>query len=271
MNKNIFSLEDRVAVVTGGLGIQGKEFCRGLAKYGANVVVVDLDEQKVKEFANSLEEDFKTKCVGISCDITNEDSVIQMSNKSEEIFGKIDILHNNAAAKTKNLDDFFKPAEEFKLETWKEVMSVNLDGMFLVAREIGSKMVKKKSGSIIQTSSIYGGSVGVDHRIYEGSHYLGTKINTPPVYAASKGGVVGLTLYLATYWAKDGIRVNTLTPGGIESGQNDVFIENYSNRVPLKRMGRKNECVGALIFLASDASSYVTGQNIIVDGGLSAW
>ena len=271
MRNNIFSLKDRVAVVTGGLGIQGKEFCKGLAESGANVVVVDLDEQKVKEFASLLEKDFKTKCIGISCDISNEESVIQMSNKSEEVFGKIDILHNNAAIKSKNLEDFFRPTEKFKLETWKEVMSVNLDGMFLVAREIGSKMAKRKSGSIIQTASIYGGSVGVDHRIYEGSNYLGTKINTPPVYAASKGGVVGLTLYLATYWAKDGIRVNTITPGGIESNQNDIFIENYSSRVPLKRMGKKNECVGALIFLASDASSYITGQNIIVDGGLSAW
>lgn len=150
-------------------------------------------------------------------------------------------------------------------------MSVNLDGMFLAAQAIGSQMIKQgKGGSIIQTSSIYG-ILGPDQRIYEGSYYLERKINTPAVYSASKAAVIGLSKYLAAYWADKKIRVNTLTPGGSESGQNDVFVKKYSARTPLGRMGRPDEMVAALIFLASEASSYVTGQNIVVDGGLSAW
>src|SRR5690606_27565640 len=127
-----------------------------------------------------------------------------------------------------------------------------------------------RGGSIIQTSSIYG-LLASDKRIYEGSRYLGRQISNPPVYSASKAAVRGLTRYLAAYWADQGIRVNTLVPGGVESGQNDAFKWRYSERVPLGRMARAEEMVGALVYLASDASSYVTGQEIVVDGGLSAW
>ncbi|MED5040779.1 SDR family oxidoreductase [Geobacillus stearothermophilus] len=181
------------------------------------------------------------------------------------------MLHNNAAGKSNNLDAFFADFEDYDLNQWKEIMDTNLTSMFLVAKEVGKVMKKqRKGGSIIQTSSIYG-ILAPDQRIYEGSFYLGRKINTPAIYSASKAGVIGLTKYLATYWAKDGIRVNAITPGGVESGQNDTFKQNYSNRVPLGRMAQPEEMVGALIYLASDASSYVTGQNIVVDGGLSAW
>ena len=150
-------------------------------------------------------------------------------------------------------------------------MSVNIDGMFLTAQAVGKQMVAQgRGGSIIQTASIYG-VMAPDHRIYEGSFYLDRKINTPAVYTASKAAVIGLTKHLATYWADKGIRVNTLTPGGTESGQNDEFKNRYAQRVPMNRMARADEMVGALLFLASDAASYVTGQNIIVDGGLNAW
>jgi len=150
-------------------------------------------------------------------------------------------------------------------------MSVNIDGMFLMAKEVGKQMVlQNNGGSIIQTSSIYG-IMGPDNRIYEGSFYLDRQINTPAVYSASKAAVVGLTKYLATYWANKGIRVNTLTPGGTESGQNETFIQKYASRIPLNRMAKAHELTGALLYLASDASSYVTGQNMIVDGGLNAW
>ncbi len=148
-------------------------------------------------------------------------------------------------------------------------MAVNIDGMFLVAQAVGKQMIKqKKGGSIIQTASIYG-VMAPDHSIYEGSDYLGHKINTPAVYTVSKAAVIGLTKHLATYWAEEGIRVNTLTPGGTESGQNDEFKRRYSARIPMKRMADASEMVGALLYLASDASSYVTGHNIIVDGGLN--
>ena len=150
-------------------------------------------------------------------------------------------------------------------------MSVNIDGMFLVAQSVGTQMAKQgRGGSIIQTASIYGLSAP-DQRIYEGSLYLGRQINTPAVYTTSKAAVIGLTNHLATYWADKGIRVNTITPGGMESGQNEEFKRNYSKRVPMNRMGTPDEIVGAVIYLASAASSYVTGQNIVIDGGLTCW
>lgn len=191
--------------------------------------------------------------------------------KVSNIFGKIDILHNNAATKTDSLRSFFEPFESYNLSTWREVMSVNLDGMFLMAQSVGNQILSQGSaGSIIQTASIYG-VVAPDQRIYAESKYLGVEINTPAVYSASKAAVIGLTQYLAAYWGKQNIRVNSLTPGGIGSGQNNVFKFNYSNRVPMGRMGKVEELSAALLFLASDASSYVTGQNLIVDGGLTCW
>ena len=150
-------------------------------------------------------------------------------------------------------------------------MNVNLDGMYLIAKEIGAKMAQRKNGSIIQIASIYSSKMASDQRIYKGSRYLDTKINTPAVYSVSKAGVVGLTLHLASYWASKKVRVNTLSPGGIYSGQNQKFVDNYSKRVPLGRMAKKEEMIGAILYLSSDASSYVTGQNIFVDGGLSSW
>jgi NAD(P)-dependent dehydrogenase (short-subunit alcohol dehydrogenase family) len=194
-----------------------------------------------------------------------------MLKKTIDEFGEINILHNNAAGKSKNLDAFFAPFEEYSLEQWREIMAVNIDGMFLVAQAVGKQMVEQgNGGSIIQTASIYG-VMAPDQRIYKESFYMGRQINTPAVYAASKAAVIGLTKYLATYWADKGIRVNTITPGGVESGQNEEFKRNYAARIPLGRMADRNEMVGALIYLASDASSYVTGHNLIVDGGLQAW
>jgi NAD(P)-dependent dehydrogenase (short-subunit alcohol dehydrogenase family) len=142
--------------------------------------------------------------------------------------------------------------------------------MFLVAQAIGSAMAARGAGSIIQTASIYG-LLAPDQRIYEGSEYNGRPINTPAVYTASKAGVIGLTRHLATYWGPRGVRVNTLTPGGVSSGQNNTFSQRYSARIPLGRMAEADDLVGAAVFLASDASRYVTGQNLIIDGGLSAW
>jgi NAD(P)-dependent dehydrogenase (short-subunit alcohol dehydrogenase family) len=132
-------------------------------------------------------------------------------------------------------------------------------------------MAKRKKGSIIQTASIYSSLMASDQRIYKGSKYLDKEINTPAAYSVSKSGVVGLTLHLASYWARDNVRVNTISPGGVFSGQNKNFVDNYSKRVPMNRMANKEEIVGAIIYLASDASSYVTGQNLYIDGGLSGW
>lgn len=266
-----FALKGKTAIVTGGAGLLGKHFCHGLAEFGANVAVVDMDEQASCELAAELRQNYGIKAVGIGCNVSLPIQVEAMVEQVVRELGEIHILHNNAASKSADLDAFFACFEEYTLEQWREVMSVNIDGMFLVAQAVGKQMiVQGKGGSIIQTSSIYG-ICGPDQRIYDGSFYLGHKINTPAVYSASKAAVVGLTKYLATYWAEHGIRVNTLIPGGNESGQNAQFKKNYAQRVPLGRMGKPDEMVGALLYLASDASNYVTGQSVIVDGGLSAW
>lgn len=267
----LFNLKGKVAIVTGGVGILGKEFCKGLAEFGANIAVLDINRDEVRDFAESLGAEYKIKSQGYACDVTNRYSVKDTVDMIVKEFGEINILHNNAAGKSEDLNAFFEKFEDYDLEQWKKVMSVNLDGMFLVAQSVGRQMVAQgKGGSIIQTASIYG-VVAPDSRIYENSFYLEREINTPAVYTASKAAVIGLTKYLAAYWGNLGIRVNTLSPGGVASGQNDDFINQYSNRVPMKRMANKNEIVGALLYLASDASSYVTGQNFIVDGGLTCW
>lgn len=266
-----FSLAGKTAVVTGAAGILGQKFCAGLAEFGAQVVAVDLDEQSAATLAASLTSRYGVKAIGMGCNIADRNSVLDMTNKTLDAFGGIDVLHNNAATKSSNLSDFFAPFEDVKLENWREVMSVNLDGAFLVSQAVGRQMIlQKRGGSIINTSSIYG-ILGADKRIYEGSRYLDREINTPAVYAASKAGLLGLTRYLATHWAEHRIRVNAITPGGVESGQNDEFKNRYAGRVPMNRMANSDELVSTLIFLASDASSYITGQNIVVDGGLSAW
>ena len=269
--KKIFDLNGKVAIVTGGAGVLGKSFCKGLAQHGANIAIVDLLQKQTQDLAMELEVLYGIKARAYAFDVANEHSVRKMVEVVVSDFGEINVLLNNVAAKSKDLNAFFAPFEEYKLDQWREIMSVNLDAMFLVAQSVGRQMLaQKKGGSIIQVASIYG-FMSPDHRIYEGSKYLGMQINTPAVYMASKSAIIGLTKYLSTYWANKNIRVNTLSPGGVESGQNEIFKNQYSARVPLNRMAQPSEMVGALVFLASDASSYLTGQNIIVDGGLSAW
>ena len=267
----LYDLAGRVAVVTGGAGILGTATTSALADHGAHVSVVDIDGDRAAEAAAHLTASYGTPAIGLSCDVTDPESVAAMIATTESELGPIRILHNNAATKGPDLKKMFASVEDYDMATWRAIMDVNLDGLFIVAQQVGSAMAQRGVGSIIQTASIYGATMGPDQRIYEGSDYLGGPINTPPVYSASKGGVVGLTLYLATYWASRGVRVNALTPGGIASGQNDVFDKRYSQRVPLGRMARAEEIASAFLFLASDASSYITGQNLHVDGGLSAW
>lgn len=268
--KALFELKGRTAVVTGGCGILGRRFAEGLAEFGANVAIVDLDQAAADAAAADVASRHAARAKGYACDITNPDTVRNTADAIEADLGPVSILLNNAASKTRDIDAFFAPVEKFSQETWREIMSVNLDGMFTVAQMFGGRMAERGYGAIVQTASIYG-LMAPDQRIYEGSEYLGRAINTPAVYTASKAGVIGLTKHLATYWAAKGVRVNTLTPGGVESGQNETFKQRYGARVPFGRMARADEMVGAMLFLVSDAASYVTGQNIAVDGGLSAW
>ncbi|MGH6948860.1 MAG: SDR family oxidoreductase, partial [Kiloniellales bacterium] len=232
--------------------------------------VVDLDGEAAEALARDLAERFAVPALGIACDVAVRKSVAAMVERVERELGAIAVLHNNAATKTRDLEAFLAPLENYGEETWREVMAVNLDGLFNVAQAVGTRMAGRGRGSIVQTASIYG-LLAPDKRIYQGSEYQGRAISTPPVYSASKAAVIGLTRHLAAYWGDKGVRVNTLTPGGVESGQNETFRQRYGARVPLGRMARADEMTGALVFLASDASSYVTGQNIVVDGGLSAW
>lgn len=268
--KDLFDLSGKTALVTGASGILGRHFCSGLAEAGAAVALVDIRAEAVQELAAELAGKYGTKALGFVCDVSDPASVAGMVEQVVGKFGGIDILHNNAAGKSDDLDAFFAPFEDYSFEQWRQIMAVNLDGMFLVAQAVGKQMVSQGRGSIIQTSSIYG-LMAPDQRIYEGSFYLGRQINAPAVYSASKAGVIGLTKYLAAYWADKGIRVNAIAPGGAESGQNEEFMRRYSARIPMGRMAQAHEIVGALLYLASDASSYVTGQTIAVDGGLAAW
>ena len=269
--RDFFDLTGKTAVVTGAVGILGQGFCKGLAEFGAQVVVVDLDQDRCNLFATELQEAYGNAAMGVSCNIADPTSVAAMVEKVVDRFGSVNVLHNNAASKSSDLDAFFASTEEYSLAEWRKIMSVNVDGMFLVAQAVGKQMQKQGTGgSIIQTASIYG-IVSSDKRIYEGSFYLGRQISNPAVYSTSKAAVVGLTRYLAANWGDAGIRVNALVPAGVESGQNDTFKSRYSARVPLGRMAKADEMVGALVYLASDASSYVTGHCLVVDGGLSAW
>jgi NAD(P)-dependent dehydrogenase (short-subunit alcohol dehydrogenase family) len=269
--KSLFELTGKTAVVTGAVGILGQRFCRGLAEFGAHVAVVDLDVDRCTASARELESDYRVPALGVACDVSDPGSVSNMVDQVVKRFGAIHVLHNNAASKSADLDAFFASTEKYSLPEWRKIMSVNVDGMFLVAQAVGSQMQKQGTGgSIIQTASIYG-LLSSDKRIYDGSFYLGRQISNPAVYSTSKAAVVGLTRYLAANWGDARIRVNALVPGGVESGQNDTFKARYSARVPLARMAQPDEMVGALVYLASDASSYVTGHCLVVDGGLSAW
>jgi NAD(P)-dependent dehydrogenase (short-subunit alcohol dehydrogenase family) len=267
---DLFKLHQKNALITGANGILGAHFCAGLASAGANLIMLDKSPGVIAAAAK-IESEYPVNALGIECDITKPDEVERAFQIAQREVGDIHIVHNNAAWKSDDLQAFFAPFEEYSLDTWKQIMAVNIDAMFLVSQAAAKHMKNHgNGGSIIQTASIYG-IVGPDQRIYEGSEYLGRAINTPVVYSASKASVVGLTKYLATYLAPYKIRVNTITPGGVGSGQNNAFQEKYANRVPLGRMADADEMVAGLIYLASDASSYVTGQNLIIDGGLTVW
>ncbi len=259
------TLKNQIAIVTGSSGTLGQRFCKLLSANGAEVIAVDKVKAK-----NGTFDDYEN-IFFVKCDITKEKSVKNLVDTTIRKFGKIDILVNNAATKTTKPKNFFYPFEKYEYSIWKDVMSVNLDAAFLLSKYVGNEMQKKRiAGKIIYISSIYG-MLGPDHRIYQKGKFKNMKMGAPAVYSASKSALLGLTKYLATYYGHNGIRVNAITPGGIEGEQNLIFKKNYSKRVPLGRMGKEHEIEGALLFLVSNESSYITGQNLIVDGGLSAW
>ena len=269
-----FDLTGRVAVVTGGVGLLGTEFCKTLAEAGAAVAVVDLNESASQAVAESLTSS-RYQALPVPADITRPDSVNAAVDKVLSAFGRIDILVNSAA-----LDPKFDPDavnkgitpgafEDYPLDLWNSALNVNLTGMFLMTQACVKPMIDQgKKGSIINICSTYGLN-GPDQRIYvKGGKRVAFK---PVYYTVTKAGVMGFTKYLAAYYAETEIRVNALTPGGVFNNHEDYFVRNYSAKTILGRMAKKDEMNGALLFLASDASSYMTGNNVVVDGGWTAW
>ena len=230
---------------------------------GARVFAIDREAALLEKNLGPSHESLIT-CVA---DVTQRDALYAACKLLLSRWGEADGLLNNAATKSEN---FFEPFESFPVDEWNEVMSVNLTGAMLCAQIFGTPMAQRGYGSIVNTLSIYG-IVAPDQRIYEGSEYQGRPINTPAIYSASKAGLWGLTRYLAAYWGHKGVRVNAVTPGGVFSGQNDTFVENYSRNVPLGRMAQTDDMVNAMRYLTSDAAKYVTGHNLVVDGGWTAW
>ena len=269
-----FDLTGRVAVVTGGVGLLGAEFCRTLAEAGAAVAVVDLNASVSQGTADTLMKSGHHS-VAISADITRPDSVNAMVEKTVSTFGRLDILVNSAALDPKFDPDAIQKGitpgafEDYPLDQWNAALNVNLTGMFLVTQACVKQMLAQgKKGSIINICSTYGLN-GPDQGIYIKD---GERVAYKPVYyTVTKAGVLGFTKYLAAYYAGTEIRVNALTPGGVFNDHEDYFVKNYSAKTILGRMANKDEMNGALLFLASDASSYMTGNNLIVDGGWTAW
>lgn len=269
-----FDLSGRVAVVTGGAGLLGAEFCRTLAEAGAAVAVVDLNASASQAVADALTNS-GYQALAISTDITKPDSVYALVEKVLSDFGQLDVLVNSAALDPKFDADAMKNGitpgafEDYPLDQWNAALGVNLTGMFLVTQACVRPMIEQgKKGSIINICSTYGLN-GPDQRIYVKA---GERVAFKPVYyTVTKAGVMGFTKYLAAYYAETEIRVNALTPGGVFNNHEDYFVRNYSAKTILGRMAKKDEMNGALLFLASDASSYMTGNNIVVDGGWTVW
>lgn len=268
MRKNIrelFNLENKVIVLTGAAGLLGQEYADILSEAGADVVLADIkptDNQSLY-----LSEQYHTHPYAYQVDISSEKSVGLMCKDIILKYGKIDILINNAI-EPHTKEKKITPLNEIKLDQWKRYMDVNLTGVFICCKVIGSQMEKQGFGNIINISSIYG-IVGVDQRIYEGMTF-----NSPISYAATKGAVISMSKWLASYWRDKGIRVNILSPGGVKSSKtynlSEKFIKNYSYRTILGRMASEWDYRGAMLFLCSDASEYMTGSNLIIDGGLTA-
>lgn len=270
----MFRLEGRSAIVTGGPGLLGREFCRTLAKAGASVLVADLDGKAAEDTAQDLRLN-GFNAVAAKTDVTDPNSVKDMVEAAKDHFGRVDILVNSAA-----LDPKFDPAaaakgipsgtfEDYPLAAWKQALDVNLTGMFLCCQAAVKPMLEQnRKGSIINICSTYG-LVAPDQRIYQKD---GIQTAYKPVYySVTKAGVLGMTRYLAAYYAGTQIRVNALTPGGIFNQHDEEFLKAYSARTVMGRMAERHEMNGAILFLASDSSSYMTGSNLVVDGGWTAW
>lgn len=266
---SLFDLTHKTAIVTGACGLIGQQHCEALASAGANVIVADLHLDKAREVALRLP---GAEHLALAVDVTSPESLVAARDTIIAHFGHIDVLVNNAAIN----DMFENPAmaadlskfENFPVATFRQVLEVNVTGLFLAAQVFGTPMAEQGSGSIINVASTYG-LVGPDQSIYRNEAGEQTFYKSPS-YPTTKGAVVNFTRYLAAYWGSKGVRVNTLSPGGVENSQDAFFIKQYSAKTPLGRMAHATDYQGAVVFLASEASAYMTGANLVVDGGWTA-
>jgi NAD(P)-dependent dehydrogenase (short-subunit alcohol dehydrogenase family) len=264
----LFSLKGKTAIVTGACGLIGKKHCEALSLAGANVVVADINEKLSIQFAEKL----GSQHMGIGFDVCDETGLIVAKDRILKKFGTIDVLVNNAAIN----DMFENPAlaadqskfENYPVAMFRKSLEVNVTGVFLCSQVFGSVMAEQKKGSIINIASTYG-MVGPDQNIYKDKNGF-QQFYKSAAYPATKGAVINFTRFLAAYWGKNGVRVNTLSPGGVENAQDEFFVQNYSAKTPLGRMAKPTDYMGAVVFLASDASEYMTGANLVVDGGWTA-
>ena len=269
-----FDLSDRVVIIVGGAGVLGEEYAHAMAQARARVVVADLDLKRAEEVACAVSQQTGVAAKAVHVDVTDKPSVVRMTQQVLDSYGRIDGLVNNAAVDPKfdcqNAQQHTNTFEDYPLDLWNQGLVVNLTGMFLCAQAIAPIMLAQGRGVIVNVSSTYG-LVGPDQRLYQSEDLSTLRTFKPVSYSVTKSAVIGLTRYLATYWAGKGIRVNTLSPGGVFNDHDDGFARRYSDRTPLGRMANKSEYNGALLFLLSDASSYMTGANLVIDGGWTTW
>lgn len=256
MNRSLFDCAGKVAVVTGGAGLIGAEIVRALARVGARVVVADNDPAKARALAGPIGARVQP------FDITRPAAVERAFKAVRNRMGRVDILINCAYPRTQ---DWGALLEDVPPASWRKNVDGHMGGYFFASRAAAEIMKAQGGGSIINFASIYG-MVGPDFGVYRG-----TSMTMPAAYSAIKGGIISFTRYLATYYGPRGVRANAISPGGVLDGQKESFVRRYSQRTPLGRMARPEDLVGATVFLASDASAYVTGTNIVVDGGWTAW
>jgi NAD(P)-dependent dehydrogenase (short-subunit alcohol dehydrogenase family) len=271
---NPFDLTGRVAIVTGAAGLLGEQHARAIAEVGGTPVLMDINYDRAAEYARTLADEFGIPAVAARADITNRRDVEGVLSETLKRFNRIDILINNAAnnPKVENPADVkFSRFEDFPLEQWNRDYEVGLTGAFLCCQVFGAEMVKNGRGVIVNIASDLG-IIAPDQRLYRQAdtpdHLQPVK---PVTYSVVKSGLLGLTRYLATYWADKGIRVNSLSPGSVFNAQPEVFVARVSSLIPMGRMAFPNEYKGGIQYLCSDASSYMTGANLVVDGGRTCW
>jgi len=261
----LMSLEGRVAIITGGAGHIGVAMAEALAELGANIVIVDISSEACSLIAEKLTKCYEVGTLPLAADLAQEEQIRMIPQHVTNKFNRLDILVNCAAfVGTSDLPGWTVPFEEQCKDTWKRALNINLTAPFVLTQACSAALKESGNGSVINIASIHG-LIGPDVRLYEN-----TMMGNPAAYAVSKGGLLQLTRWLATVLAPD-IRVNTITPGGIWRNQPEVFHERYVEKTPLKRMAGEEDIKGAVVYLASDLSSYVTGQNIIIDGGYTVW